>query len=174
MKTCRKCGVEKEAECFTRDGSRPDGLWVYCRPCNKEIQAAWYEARYGSTHPLKKLRGKSPIARFEARHVKVPIAGCWLWLTSNHHFGYGSIKNEVGQKEAAHRFAFRSFVSSIPDGMRVLHRCDQPACVNPHHLFLGTDLDNNNDKVAKGRQARGQSLSIAQLKGRERKRHEQV
>ena len=88
--------------------------------------------------------------------------GCWLWLASVNRKGYG----QFGTRERcvlAHRFSFESFVSHIPDGMCVLHSCDNPRCVNPEHLFLGTKSDNNADMRAKGRHARGEATGTARL-----------
>lgn len=63
---------------------------------------------------------------------------------------YGVIK--VGNKKVrAHRFSWELFVGPIPDGLHVLHRCDNPRCINYDHLFLGTDQDNMSDMIAKGR-----------------------
>jgi len=61
----------------------------------------------------------------------------------------------TGKHRTAHRVAYELAFGNIQDGMQVLHRCDNPPCVNPAHLFLGTNADNVADKVAKGRQARG-------------------
>lgn len=92
--------------------------------------------------------------KFDALYEPVPWSGCWLWL------GYGT-KEEYGRlqvgakKYLAHRLSYQRFVGDIPPGMLVLHRCDTPSCVNPYHLFLGTDAINTLDKVAKGRHAHG-------------------
>lgn len=79
--------------------------------------------------------------------------GCWLWLASKFQHGYGSATVDGGRRENAHRVAWRLIRGSIPKGMFVLHRCDNPACVNPDHLWLGTQTDNMRDCAAKGRTA---------------------
>jgi hypothetical protein len=79
---------------------------------------------------------------------------CWEWTgKARHPFGYGVFG--LGTRQAgtmqAHRFSYQLYVGPIPDGMCVLHKCDNPPCVNPDHLFLGTRADNNHDMIAKGR-----------------------
>jgi hypothetical protein len=71
--------------------------------------------------------------------------------------GYGVFNSPYSKSDNAHRFSWRLRNGVIPDGLFVLHRCDNPPCVNPDHLFLGTQRDNMIDKVAKGRQARGRA-----------------
>lgn len=80
----------------------------------------------------------------------IPIAGCWLWTSSLGRKGYGLVQD--GRKpRSAHRRAYIYSHGPIPDGLFVLHRCDVPCCINPHHLFLGTQADNMADMRAKGR-----------------------
>lgn len=81
---------------------------------------------------------------------------CWPWTGSRTSTGYGQMA-VLGENcpQATHRVAWALANGPIPDGMWVLHRCDTPLCVNPAHLFLGTSQDNIADKLAKGRQARG-------------------
>lgn len=84
--------------------------------------------------------------------------GCWLWTAApcgSH--GYGHMRSGDGPYVMAHRYSWEIHVGPIPFGLQVLHRCDVPLCVNPSHLFLGTQADNIADKVAKGRQARGET-----------------
>jgi DNA-binding transcriptional regulator YiaG len=118
---------------------------------------------------LKTLSGKKPkphTERFDASYMPEPMSGCWLWLGSEHGSnGYGAIKVD-GKSMPAHRYSYQRFVGEIPVGMFVCHRCDNPSCVNPYHLFLGTHQDNTDDKVRKNRQAKGKKLAEAQYENR--------
>ncbi len=77
------------------------------------------------------------------------VSGCIEW-TGYKTFGYGKIR--VGKnKIRAHRAAYLVYKGKIPKGMLVCHKCDNPSCVNPDHLFLGTALDNAKDRDSKGR-----------------------
>jgi len=78
--------------------------------------------------------------------------GCWEWQKHKGEWGYGAIK--VAKKVLlAHRASYAAF-KGPPGDLCVLHTCDNPGCVNPEHLWLGTNKDNVNDKVKKGRQSR--------------------
>lgn len=78
--------------------------------------------------------------------------GCWIWLAAKT-CGYGVINIGNGITRKASRVTWELLIGPIPKGMHVLHRCDNPPCVNPAHLFLGTHLDNVADMNAKGRGA---------------------
>jgi hypothetical protein len=128
------------------------------------------------TRPLFKPRRKA--ATQTARHllwkmageVRVAANGCWEWQAGRR-ASYGEVylsKTHAALLPAswraaqlsvpAHRVVYHLCVAPVPDGLWVLHDCDNPPCCRPNHLFLGTNLDNIRDKVAKGRQARGAAV----------------
>lgn len=76
--------------------------------------------------------------------------GCWEWTASDNGNGYG-VFGVSGRTTYAHRFSFELHHGSIPDGMYVLHKCDNRRCVRPDHLFSGTQRENVHDMIAKGR-----------------------
>jgi len=82
---------------------------------------------------------------------------CWEWDAGRDADGYGKFAvGHGGQDQThlrAHRFAYETFIGPIPDGHVVMHTCDNPGCVNPAHLRVGTPRDNNDDKVRKNRHA---------------------
>jgi DNA-binding XRE family transcriptional regulator len=84
---------------------------------------------------------------------KLAFPGCWEWCGSRFREGYGRIY-VGGRRIGAHRYIWEQEHGPIPSGLSVLHRCDNPRCVRPDHLFLGTPLDNAQDMARKGR-ARG-------------------
>ncbi|MEX3914829.1 HNH endonuclease signature motif containing protein [Paraburkholderia sp. BR10872] len=97
------------------------------------------------------MRPLSELAkRIEDRCEKITETGCWIWMFYTNSDGYGKIWWD-GKSNSSHRTSYLSFVGPIPSGLLVCHRCDIPECCNPHHLFLGTDLENTRDKIKKGR-----------------------
>lgn len=96
------------------------------------------------------MTGAKVYDRFIAKVDKNGLGGCWLWTAAKFWDGYGQFMlNGKGRK--AHRVSYMLHCEEIPDGMHVLHACDVRHCVNPQHLWLGTDADNQADKVKKGR-----------------------
>lgn len=91
-----------------------------------------------------------------ARHVdRGSDDGCWPWTAARDRDGYGVINDDQDRYQRANRVAYELAHGPIPPGLQVLHRCDNPPCVNPAHLFLGTADDNNRDMAAKGRSTLG-------------------
>lgn len=87
---------------------------------------------------------------------------CWLW-TGSMTKGYGKMGVD-GHTVSASKIAYELFVGPVPNESDVLHECDVPACVNPEHLFLGTQQDNSDDMIRKGRDKRG--IHPGKLNGR--------
>ena len=100
--------------------------------------------------------------RIEAKVLRIPEAGCWVWMGSTQVRGYGEIISN-NRKHLAHRASYEAFVGKIPKGMYVCHACDNVACVNPNHLFLGTQNQNQQDMASKGRSTRGVKNPMAKL-----------
>ena len=95
---------------------------------------------------------KSIKERIENGILMCPMSGCWLWSRHVDRHGYGQMTlRDPKRTVTAHRASWITFRGPIPSGMCVLHKCDVRCCVNPSHLFLGTNRDNMDDMTAKGR-----------------------
>lgn len=96
---------------------------------------------------------------------QAPGDACWTWKGYKRHKGYGEMYFDVDGrriKMLAHRVVYEEFVGDT-GGLCLCHKCDNPSCVRPDHLFLGTKADNTADRNAKGRQARGETNGSAKL-----------
>jgi hypothetical protein len=99
------------------------------------------------------MRKEDPLVRLMRKVVKDNISGCWNW-TGNTTKGYGQFR--IGKSMVyTHRFSFEVHKGQIPDKMLVCHTCDNTRCLNPDHLWIGSNKENSEDKVKKGRESSG-------------------
>ena len=102
------------------------------------------------------------LSRFEEKFIPEPNSGCWLWTASQSGHGYGYFFMD-GRGTRAHRAAWILYQGEIPNDLCVLHKCDNPQCVNPDHLWLGSHAENMIDRGKKARSARGVRVNTTKL-----------
>lgn len=121
--------------------------------CGQTLPIARYpsqQAKYIRGHrPNANVQRDRIIQRFWAR-VEKSLDGCWLWTGSVRHFGHGHL-NVNRQRVLAHRFSWELAHGEIPSGTQVNHHCDNPRCVRPDHLYLGTQAENIRDMFIRHR-----------------------
>lgn len=182
-KICPKCTTQKPVTEFYRNKTRRDGVSVYCKPCfgfvirqrkrrcSIEGCSKAHEARgYCSKHWLRWRKYGDPLcvmrnngvgdtveARFWSRAaLTANDQRCWLWVGRKNNKGYGQLSVQ-GKNWLAHRYAWY-LTKGFEPMLFLLHSCDTPTCINPNHLREGTQLENMQDAVKRGRIARGSRL----------------
>ena len=153
-KVCFTCKTPKPLSAFSKNSRKIDGLDYRCKMC---VQKDARERRIPRSAPLT-LASKD-IARFWSKVDKTPGQGpnedCWHWLGAPNRHGYGRLGLGGYREVVATRIAYLIAYGIDAYPLNVLHRCDNPPCVRPDHLFLGDQLDNMRDCKEKGRIASG-------------------
>lgn len=157
VKKCVQCQEEKPLDAFAPTSDKRIGrVHAYSQGCRDCINLAMAVLR-------RLKRGADRLTfteRFEQYVEPVPWSGCWIWTgaaTSVHGHMHGIFNVETNKKNrkakvsTAYRVAWELYVGKVPDGMCVLHKCDNRLCVNPTHLWIGTKKENTHDMIRKGR-----------------------
>lgn len=145
MPICSRCRQEKPLAAFHKSKHHARGHRSECKTCRKN-------AALPTRQPFPKTLQEAVMRWVNPESTNASI--CWLWEGATNANGYGKLMFRQ-TSWLAHRASYTVFIEPIPDGLEILHKCDNRPCVNPAHLFLGTQPENIKDAVNKDRHARG-------------------
>jgi hypothetical protein len=165
---------------FTEQATNLADLGVCQCGCGKKTDIARVTLKklgQVSGKPLRCIRGhrknrpapRPLIQRISESYIEDKETGCWNWQKKLDKKGYGRIRvkdtNSKDRMMLAHRASFEVHHGQIPSSTLVCHKCDNPRCVNPSHMFIGTHKDNSDDKINKGRDrhATGEENGISKI-----------
>jgi hypothetical protein len=141
---------------------------IACQNCGLEFKTRLSLVKRGNKYCSRKCQGEWKTEtqamtpeRFWRLVTKTET--CWLWKRCRVGKGQYGVFRSHGKDTKAHRYSYEITFGPIPEGLSVLHRCDNPPCVNPSHLFLGTTLDNMQDCASKGRRPKGEGTWNSKL-----------
>lgn len=153
---CSRCGETKEAEYFSSCPRNRDGLDSHCKSCRSRAACDRAKAKLAIARANGYVpKGHNTLEKIWAKIGVGQENDCWEWTLRKDPDGYG-ITHYKGAPWKTHRLIYTISHGPIPEDMWVLHKCDNPPCCNPNHLFLGTSQDNVADRHNKGRDARGE------------------
>ena len=148
-KACTKCGHTKPLNEFYRDRSRPDGKTYSCKLC-QDTRRIEREAIQRGDRPKQNYIKGTLAERFWPKVRQGTPDECWEWQAGRYKKGYGCVWNGTRMEQAS-RVAWKLTHGEIPEGLEVCHKCDNPPCCNPSHLFVDTHTENVRDSFRKGR-----------------------
>ena len=147
-KRCRICQTQKlDSDFYAYSG-------FSCKSCIRARVANRYERIYGTQRPPRNNQYHRFTIKERVEYYIEKTESCWTWKGPRNASGYGILRGRDCPSTLAHRTVYEVFVGPIPDGFCVCHHCDNPPCVNPSHLWIGTNIDNVRDMVSKNRQSR--------------------
>lgn len=136
---------------YTTKQGKPSVLVLSCPECEKTFERARSTVKNPVIYCSHKCRWAVQRRTWDSRFwEKVDKSGeCWVWTAAKNSAGYGLFGDS--KKHLVHRISYEIHFGEIPAGLHVCHRCDNPPCLRPEHLFAGTDHDNHMDAMLKGR-----------------------
>ena len=144
--------------------------FVLCAWCNersastrKLCRRCYYRAYRQNRLDEFPINGPADVFEFRIKKTK----SCWLWTGTKNAYGYGIFLMPGEVPVRAHRYSYEYFVGPIPNGKIIMHTCDNPPCVNPAHLRIGTRADNNRDCFEKKRRPMGKDAWNGRLSTRQ-------